>query len=48
MQSGPPHRIESSGETSYLVVGVEAENMGPLPRNPNTFNGQVGKEAVAR
>ena len=48
MRSDPPHRIESSGEASCLVVGVEAENMGPLPRNRDITGGQVGKEAAVR
>ena len=48
MQSDPPHRIGSSGETSCLAVGVEAENMGPLPRNQDITGGQVGKEAAVR
>ena len=48
MRSGPPHRIESSGEISYLAVSVEAENMGPLPRNRDIIGGQVGKEAAVR
>ena len=48
MQNGPPHRIESSGETSCLAVSVEAENMGPLPRNRDITGGQVGKEAAVR
>ena len=48
MQSDPPHLTENSGETSCLAVGVEAENMGPLPRNRDITGGQVGKEAAVR
>ena len=47
-RSDPPHRIGSSGEISCLAVGVEAENMGPLPRNRDITGGQVGKEAAVR
>ena len=46
-QSDPPHRIGSSGETC-LTVGMEAENMGPLPRNRDITGGQVGKEAAVQ
>ena len=48
MRSDPPDRIGSSGETSCLAVGVEAENMGPLPRNRDIAGAQVGKEAAVR
>ena len=48
MRSDPPHRIGSSGETSCLAVGVEAENMGPLPRNRDITGGQVGKVAYVQ
>ena len=47
-QSGPLHRIKSSGEVSYPAVGVVAESMVPLPRNLDTIDGQVGKGAAAR
>ena len=44
----PPHRIGSSGETSCQAVGVEAENMGPLPRNRDITGSQVDKEAAVQ
>ena len=47
-RSDPLHFIGSSGETSCLAVGVEAENMGLLPRNRDITGGQVGKEAAVR
>ena len=47
-RSDPLHRIGSSVQTSCLAVGVEAENMGLLPRNWGITGGQVGKEAAVR
>ena len=47
-RSDPPHRIGSSRETFGLAVSVEAENMGPLPRNRGTTGGQVGKEVAVQ
>ena len=33
-------------EASCLAVGVEAKNMGPLPRNRGMTDGQEGKGVV--
>ena len=46
MRSGPPHRRGSIAEASCPTIGVEAENMGPLPRNRGITGGQAGKEAA--
>ena len=48
MQNGPLRRIKSSGEASFLAVGVVAESMVPHPNNPGTNDEQVGKEVAAR
>ena len=45
-RSGPPRRRRSIVEASCLAVSVEAENMGPLPRNRGMTGGQEGMEVV--